>query len=1327
MGASEALGQRLPLSAAQLGIWLGQQLDPLSPAYWTAEAIELQGALDLAAFEQALGRCIADCEALHMRFVAEGEQVWQLAVPAHWALRHVSFEDGTARSPDETWETAWRWVQDDLQSVPDLQHGPLFATALLRLSPARHLWVLRVHHVALDGYGYALLMRRVAALYATTTGATTSTSADAAAPRASLAAVVQEAQAYQQGAADADRAFWLAHLHDAPAPVTLAPRAALARGVRRLRGELPTESLAQWQAAARACGVDWATWLLAATAAWLARSTGTADVTLGLPVMTRLGSQALSVPCMAMNIVPLRLHVNGEQNMAALASRVAGELRTLRPHQRYRYEWLRQDLAAQRDATARGQALFGPVLNLMPFERPVAFGALQARPLPVSAGPVEDLSISIVPHEQGVRLDCEANPDAYDAAVLSRLRSSLLAALDALSTAAPDQPLHRLLASPPLSIVAGEPLPPAPDVLAALCAQAARAPRALAIEQDGQRLDYAGLLEAVRQLAAELVAHGVGAERRVAVLLPRAPQTIVALLAILWAGGAYVPLDPDSPDARIAMVLEDAAPTLLLTLRHHADRVSTETATLYLDEWRPQPGAMCLTDPKHVSADALAYVIYTSGTTGRPNGVMIPRSALAHFVAGARLRYAMRETDRVLQFAPLHFDASVEEIFVSLASGACLVLRTDAMLESVPRFLAACAEQAISVLDLPTAFWHELAYCLGPQAPLPRSLRLTIIGGEAALAERVMRWRAQAPIDSVLLNTYGPTETTVICTTAVLAGAGALDWEGESVPIGQPLAGLQAVVVDANLRPVPHGEHGELCMLGAALARGYHDRETVTAARFVQLEALPGAPRAYRTGDRVRLREDGALVYLGRLDDEFKISGYRIDPSEIETALLACAGVREAAVLGQVLPGGSKRLVACVVMDAPAPPPVAELQAQLARSLPAPAVPGAYLALPRLPRNANNKIDRSALRALAAQDIATPTEPTPVEATDAADEGTSDALVRCVMNVWREVLGVVDLALHSDFFALGGKSLQAIQVANRLGMALQREVPVSSLFRHSTVAALAAALDVPVGHQPPARQNPFAPLLCLQPGEGPALFCIHPAEGLSWCYMGLAAHLRHMPIYGLQARGITEPGATDIEQALADYMACVRSVQPQGPYHFIGWSSGGGIAHALAAQLQAEGEEIALLAMMDSYPSDIWEGKPPPTERDALITLLDVIGDSAVAPDGRPLSVEEMRARLARPGSSLAATGSVDLARLAQTSIDSMLLYRRLRHAVFKGELLFFLAAQRAPEAPDWHLWQSYVQGPIDMVEIAATHNGMSRPLPLAHIGRVLAARLERT
>jgi len=304
--------------------------------------------------------------------------------------------------------------------------------------------------------------------------------------------------------------------------------------------------------------------------------------------------------------------------------------------------------------------------------------------------------------------------------------------------------------------------------------------------------------------------------------------------------------------------------------------------------------------------------------------------------------------------------------------------------------------------------------------------------------------------------------------------------------------------------------------------------------------------------------------------------------------------------------------------------------------------------------------------------------------------------------------------------------LQVIQVANRLGIALQREIAVSALFRHRTVAALAHSLDTLAGHAPPpaAAGSEFAPLLVIQRGAGPALFCVHPAEGLSWCYLGLTMQLPDMPIYGLQAQGISGALPVSVAAQVDGYLALLRATQPHGPYRLLGWSSGGGIAHALAVRLQAAGEEVSMLAMMDAYPSDIWQGKPEPQQRDALLTLLDVIGASPLDALGQPLSEPAMLARFRQPDSTLATADEARMARLLQSALHGMLQYRDLRHEPYRGELLFFHASRRTPEAPDWLGWQPYVLGRMERVEIDSSHIGMSKPAPLAHIGRELAKRL---
>ncbi|NVJ07532.1 myxochelin non-ribosomal peptide synthetase MxcG [Myxococcus sp. AM001] len=1025
-----------PLSAAQHGIWVGQQFDLTSAVYNAGECIEIRGPLVVEHFESALRQAIDEAEALHARFVPGASGPVQLVQPrASWRL-HVA---DVSHTPD-SWAAAQAWMHEDLTRTVDLGQGPLFAEALFKAAPDRFFWFQRAHHIALDGFGFSLVARRVADLYTARVTGKPATSGFG-----SLRAVIDEDAAYQGGAQHAaDRAFWVERFTQGPTPVTLAEPAPMSpRFVRQTRHLSPAD-LERMQAAAKQAGITWPDLVLAATAAWLHQHTGVPEVVLGLPVMTRLGSAAIRVPCMAMNIVPLRVPVRPDAGLFAVARDVAAELRAMRPHLRYRYEQLRRDLKR----VGGQRRLFGPVVNIMPFDYALRFAGIPAFAHNLSAGPVEDLSIGMYARSDGsgLRVDFDANPACYKPDVLDAHQRGFLQLLESL-VASPEQAVRAAPAPARPSVVDGGPLPIPPRPVLELIREQARArPEAIAVEHGEHRLTYAALLQSAQALAEQLQAGGARPDTLVAVCLPRSIDAIVATLGVLFSGAGYLPVDPFGPESRTKAILDDAAP-----------RLTVHSAVKDLTAGMPPraPGQLAvhrragpeLPAMQTQQGAPLAYVIYTSGSTGQPNGVQIDHDALAHFVAGATFRYEVTSEDRVLQFAPLHFDASVEELFVSLCAGATLVLRTDEMLQSVPRLLEACATHGITLLDLPTAFWHELAYSVSTGAArLPPSLRTVIIGGEAALPERVARWRASAGPQVRLLNTYGPTEATVVATVATLSGGPDVTSAGDDVPIGRPLPGVRAVIADARGRIVPTGEEGELHLLGGALARGYLGREALTATRFITLDALPGSPRAYRTGDKARLREDGQLVFVGRVDDEFKISGHRIDPSEVETALLGHPGVREAAVVGQVLPSGSRRLCAHVVTTQPAPT-VAELRQHLLDGLPAPMVPGTFVFTERLPRTSTGKLDRAELRRLLpTEEAATPTE------------GTT-ALERVVLKVWEEVLGVTTTSAQDDFFDLGGQSLQSIQVANRLSVELGREIPVATVFRYPTAAGLAQALE----------------------------------------------------------------------------------------------------------------------------------------------------------------------------------------------------------------------------------------------------------------------------
>ncbi|MFC0598085.1 non-ribosomal peptide synthetase [Streptomyces palmae] len=1021
MATPDRVGEHRPLLAAQEGTWAGHQLDPESPAYNTAEYVRIHGAVDPTAFEKALRHTVAEVEAVNVRFVVDDSgRPRQLSVPDIEWDPHIA-DLTTAADPRRT---ALDWMARDLARPVDLARGPVFGHALLRTAPDEYLWYHRVHHIALDGFGLSLVARRVAQVY-------TALVADEPLGESgfgTLESVRQEEAAYRASERFAkDRAYWTERFADRPAVVSLTDGQALpARTFLRRIVDLDPEETQRLRTVAQELSVTWSDLLLAVTAAYVHRISGAPETVLSLPAMGRLGSVSLRVPCMVRNILPLRVAIDDRDSLRDLTARVSAELRAGLPHQRYRYEQLRRDLKL----LGGRRRLSGPGVNIMPFEYDLRFAGHHSTVHNVSAGPVDDLSVNVYDRAEGagLRIAVDANPHLYDETDLAEHQQGLLTLLRE-SVAGPDRAIgpRRLQTT----VLDGGPLPrPARPVLNLIAGHAARSGGVIAVEHDGRSVTYAELFGSARDLALRLAARDIGPGALVAVAVPRGIDAVRAILAVLLSGAAYCPLDPTAPHSRTKALLDSAQPAVTVTTSANAARFAGQPILL-LDAPDADPGIRAQLPPSGASED-LAYVLHTSGSTGRPKGVEITHGALSAFVAGATQRYGLRREDRVLQFAPLHFDASVEEIFLTLCAGATLVVRTSDMTDSVPGFLHACDRLRISVLDLPTAYWHELAYTVstGTAAALPATVHTVIIGGEAALPERVQRWQATFGASVRLFNTYGPTEATVVATVAALHETTA---PGD-VPIGVPLPGVRAAVMD-----------GELYLIGDALSRGYRGAQAADNARFAPLTRLPGSPRAFRTGDLVRVGADGGLRFLGRADDEFKISGHRVHPSEVEAALLTQPRVRETAVVGQVLPDGTRRLAAHVVADAPAPT-AADVREHLRALLPAAMVPSIVRFTDRLPRTSTGKIDRNALTAL-------------TEEQSPAAETTGGSLEEAITRLWAQFLGAERIGPHDDFFDLGAQSLQAIQVANRLGVELAREVRVAWLFEHPTAAQLARHLE----------------------------------------------------------------------------------------------------------------------------------------------------------------------------------------------------------------------------------------------------------------------------
>ncbi|KAG9577558.1 hypothetical protein KCV01_g16960, partial [Aureobasidium melanogenum] len=661
------------------------------------------------------------------------------------------------------------------------------------------------------------------------------------------------------------------------------------------------------------------------------------------------------------------------------------------------------------------------------------------------------IDLSVDDHGDGFSLSAQAVASIGARRICDYMAQALVGLADALETD-PSRHAWRVdilddaARSRVLAMGQGETATTAEHLVHALFERwASVAPDAIALEHAGHRLTYAELNARSNRLARHLRAHGVGPDDRVALCVERSVDAVVAMLATLKAGGAYVPLDPSYPDERLAHIVCDSRPRMVLTLAAMdlATRIASDVPRLDLDT--PEPAWATLDAHDLSAADVglhaghLAYVIYTSGSTGVPKGVAVEHGALSRRIEGLSARYGFEASDRILQFASINFDASVEEIFGALTRGAALVLRTTEWLAAADTFWALCEASRISVVDLPTKFWQQLV--TDRATPVPEVVRAVIVGGEAIDPATVRGWTGMAGHRPRLFNTYGPTEAIVVATVQDVVSGG-------DTEIGRPVADTSIYVLDARGTPVAPGVVGEIHVGGPTLARGYIGRTDLTAERFVDdpFAGRPGA-RMYRTGDLGRWSADGRLDYVGRNDQQVKIRGFRVEPAEVENGLRALPSLRDAAVVALDDATGGTQLVAYVVMASEQEADPQALRAALAERFPEYMLPAAFVSLPDLPLTPGGKLDRRGLPA--------PSGDAFTRRTYEAPRGDTEiALAR----LWSEVLQVERVGRDDHFFELGGHSLLAVRLMERMRRA-SMHADIRTLFARPTLAALAAAVD----------------------------------------------------------------------------------------------------------------------------------------------------------------------------------------------------------------------------------------------------------------------------
>jgi amino acid adenylation domain-containing protein len=703
--------------------------------------------------------------------------------------------------------------------------------------------------------------------------------------------------------------------------------------------------------------------------------------------------------------------------------------------------------------------------------------------------------------------------------------------------------------------------------------QARQTPDNTVLLFEHQSLSYRELDQHSSKLANYLLDQGLAAGDLVGVCMGRGLQMVVAMLAIFKAGAVYVPIAPDYPEQRILHLLDDSKIKLLMTeakLHDSIQALASACICVAVDQMWGEIMESAADLTLRILPEQAAYVIYTSGSTGLPKGVLIAHGAISHHCQVMRDYYQLTPEDKVLQFASVNVDASLEQLLPGLLTGAAVVIRPEE-LWSPQAFRNKVMELGITVADVPPSYLYELLLDTRSDSEWAalRSLRLVITGGEALTPETLSLWRSSPLHGCRLVNAYGPTETTI---TSTVFEVGAETPESAivvNIPIGRPLAGESAYILDAYGQPVPAGVPGELHIGGAGLAIGYLNQPELTRQKFIDNPVNPGS-RVYKTGDLARWLDDGTIAFLGRLDHQVKIRGFRVECGEIEAALQDLDSIKQAVVLARQV-NGNTQLIAFIVQSPDKNPfSSADLKNALAARLPDYMIPAVFEPLAQIPVTPGGKVDRAALMLLDSGAVENRSHVAPRTEIEAQ-----------LAEIWRQVLNIERVGVYDNFFDLGGHSLLSVRLMAVIHKKLGQELPLSSLFQAPDIAGQAQLLQ--------QNAQPWTPLVCLQPnGDMAPLFCVHAVAGNVLCYQELSRHMgERRPFYGLQAPDIDSGAHTgSIEGLAALYVAAIRSVQAQGPYHLGGWSMGGVIAYEMARQLQQAGEQVGSLALMESYTPD---------------------------------------------------------------------------------------------------------------------------------------------
>ncbi|CAG7594918.1 Dimodular nonribosomal peptide synthase [Paenibacillus solanacearum] len=1322
----------VPLSFAQRRLWFLNCLEGPSPTYNIPLVVRLTGPLHPQHLEAALNDVVRRHETLRTLFPERNGAASQQILDADACEVKLPVVKVSEMELADELAVAVRYGFDLAKELS-------FRVQLYSLGPEEHVLLLLLHHIVGDGWSLDPLTRDLTAAYEARSKGEAPVWSPLPLQYADYALWQEQLlgnESDPNSLIARQIAFWQETLRGLPDQLELPadhPRPAESTHIgETLEVRLPAGMHASLLALARKTRTSLFMVVQSGLAALFTRLGAGTDIPLGSPVAGRNDDALGDLVGLFINTIILRTDTSGNPSFRQLLERVRGTNLAAYEHGDVPFERLVEILNPPRSRARH--PLFQVMLAFQNTPEPrMPLDGIDADLRLYTVGRAKfDLTIEFRERRladgtpDGIDGWFEFSSDLYERATIEQLAVRLQLLLEQ-ALAEPDAPIGQLPILLPEeqaarafpSVVPVEEAWAGRNLVELFQAQVEKSPSAVAVTYEGQPLTYTQLNVKANQLAHDLISRGIGPGHIVGLLLPRSHALMVGVLAVLKAGAGYLPLDPDYPLDRLAFMLEDTQPSCVIGCLDTASVLSGEEVLLMDDSKTVERlSHYPATDPTDrdrtvpLTADGVAYIIFTSGSTGKPKGVVIPHSNVVRLFSATDPWYGFGPHDVWTLFHSYAFDFSVWEMWGALLYGGKLVVVPHPTSRSPETFLKLLSEERVTVLNQTPSAFYQLMQADKEHAVLGQtlSLRYVIFGGEALDLGHLRHWYDRHDDKAPqLVNMYGITETTVHVSYVPLSCA--MTESKASSLIGGSIPDLRVYVLDRYMQHVPTGVTGEMYVAGAGLARGYWKRPGLTAERFIADPYGPPGARMYRTGDLARWLEDGTLDYLGRIDHQVKIRGFRIELGEIEAVAAQADGVSQAVVIAREDVPGDKRLVAYVVPKVGAELDSNELRQYVTAALPNYMVPSAYVVMAELPLTVNGKLDRKAL-------------PAPDYSSAVGGRGPRTPQEELLCDLYAETLGLTKVGIDDGFFDLGGHSLLAVKLMSGIRDALGVSLSIGTLFEAPTVAGLAARLE---GGDSEDALGVLLPLR--KSGKQSPFFCIHPAGGLSWCYAGLLKSLGpEYPIYGLQARGIArkEPLPADLAQMAADYIAHIRSVQPHGPYYLLGWSLGGNVAHAIATLLQAEGEPIALLVMLDAFPSHFLPISEGPNEEEALIALLALGGYDPDSLGEKPLDMDAAVNILRSDGSALASLEPEVIMNLKDTYVNSVRILGAYRPERYKGDLLFV----HSTVIPDWfteispNTWQPYITGSIEQHDLACRHKDLCQPGPLADIGRIIARKL---